>query len=146
MDGLRGLIEAGSSGLIIPPDDPDALETGHDRLLDHPEEARRLGRNARERIQTDFDPDVEADRLVELYQRSSIRHDPEKSDAGTRLLVDQRPAIRAGALARSESPTLESDSCDSEGASARRGSPRQVALECIIPKNRPLRSPGPAVS
>ncbi|MGP0065772.1 MAG: glycosyltransferase family 4 protein [Isosphaeraceae bacterium] len=68
VDGLRGLLESGSSGLIIPPDDPDALERAMVDLLDHPEEARRLGWNARERIRTDFDPDVEADRLVELYR------------------------------------------------------------------------------
>ena len=44
--GLRGLIEPGSSGLTIPPDDPAALEAAIIELLDRPEEARRLGRNA----------------------------------------------------------------------------------------------------
>ena len=68
VDGLRGLLQAGTSGLIIPPDDPDALEQAMIDLLDHPDDARRLGRNARERIQSDFDPDIEADRLVELYR------------------------------------------------------------------------------
>ncbi len=68
VDGLRWLIQAGSSGLMIPPDDSDALEQAMIDLLDHPEDSRRMGRNARERIQTDFDPDVEADRLVELYR------------------------------------------------------------------------------
>jgi glycosyltransferase involved in cell wall biosynthesis len=66
--GLRGLIEPGSSGLLIPPDDPEALEGAIIELLDHPGTARRLGRNARRRIRTDFDPDVEADRLVQLYR------------------------------------------------------------------------------
>jgi glycosyltransferase involved in cell wall biosynthesis len=66
--GLRGLIEPGSSGLIIPPDDPGALERAILELLDHPERARQLGRNARRLVQTGFDPDAEADRLVELYR------------------------------------------------------------------------------
>jgi glycosyltransferase involved in cell wall biosynthesis len=66
--GLRGLIEPGSSGLTIPPGEPAALEGALLELLDRPEEARRLGRNARQRVQTRFDPDAEADRLVELYQ------------------------------------------------------------------------------
>jgi glycosyltransferase involved in cell wall biosynthesis len=66
--GLRGLIEPESSGLIIPPDDPGALERAILELLDHPDEARRLGRNARLRVQTCFDPEAEADRLVELYR------------------------------------------------------------------------------
>jgi glycosyltransferase involved in cell wall biosynthesis len=68
-DGLKGLIEAGTSGLIIPPDDPAALENAVLRLLDHPEEAQRLARNARLRVQTGFDPDAESDRLVELYRQ-----------------------------------------------------------------------------
>jgi glycosyltransferase involved in cell wall biosynthesis len=66
--GLRGLIEPGTSGLLVPANDPEALEAAIIGLLDHPEEARRLGRNARERIRTEFDPDTEADRLVELYR------------------------------------------------------------------------------
>jgi glycosyltransferase involved in cell wall biosynthesis len=66
--GLRGLIESGSSGLIIPPDDPEALKDAIRQLLDHPEEARRLAQNALEHLRTDFDPDAEADRLVELYR------------------------------------------------------------------------------
>ena len=65
--GLRGLIEPGSSGLIIPPDDPRALERAIIELLDRPEDAHRLGRGARLRVQDCFDPDAEADRLVELY-------------------------------------------------------------------------------
>jgi glycosyltransferase involved in cell wall biosynthesis len=69
VDGLRGLLRSGTSGLVIPPDDPDALEKAMLSLLDHPDDARRLGWSARERIQTDFDPDVEADRLVELYRK-----------------------------------------------------------------------------
>lgn len=67
--GLQGLIEPGSSGLIVPPDDPGALEAAIIELLDHPEEARRLGQNARERVRTEFDPDAEADRLVALYRQ-----------------------------------------------------------------------------
>jgi glycosyltransferase involved in cell wall biosynthesis len=66
--GLRGLIEPGSHGLIVPPADPEALQVAIIDLLDHPEDARRLGRNARERVRADFDPDAEADRLVDLYR------------------------------------------------------------------------------
>ncbi len=77
VDGLRDLLQADSSGLVIPPDDPDSLEQAMIRLLDDPEESRRLGRNARERIQTDFDPDIEADRLVELYREVSASNGPD---------------------------------------------------------------------
>jgi glycosyltransferase involved in cell wall biosynthesis len=65
--GLRGLIEPGTSGLVVPPGDPRALEAAILDLLDRPEEARRLGHDARRRVQDCFDPEVEADRLVELF-------------------------------------------------------------------------------
>ena len=74
VDGLRGLIHSGSTGMIIPPDDPDALHLAMINMLDLPDEARRLGTNARLSIETDFDPDVEADRLVKLY-RSVVESD-----------------------------------------------------------------------
>jgi glycosyltransferase involved in cell wall biosynthesis len=67
--GLRGLVEAGSSGLIIAPDDPAGLEFAIAELLDHPDVARRLGRNARRRVQEEFDPEVEAERLLDLYRK-----------------------------------------------------------------------------
>jgi glycosyltransferase involved in cell wall biosynthesis len=66
--GLRGLLEPETSGLIIAPDDPRALEAAIIRLLDRPEEARLLGHNARLRVQACFNPDAEADRLVALYR------------------------------------------------------------------------------
>jgi glycosyltransferase involved in cell wall biosynthesis len=66
--GLRGLIEPRSSGLVIPAGDPTALEAAIVELLNGPDEARCLGRNARLRVQTHFDPDAEADRLVGLYR------------------------------------------------------------------------------
>ena len=66
--GLSGLLEPGTSGLIIPPGDPRALEDAVISLLDRPEEARSMGLNARRRVQECFDPEVEADRLVALYR------------------------------------------------------------------------------
>jgi glycosyltransferase involved in cell wall biosynthesis len=68
--GLRDLINPGETGLIVPPRDPDALASAMIALLDHPAEARRLGANALDRARTLFDPDVEADRLVDLYRRT----------------------------------------------------------------------------
>jgi glycosyltransferase involved in cell wall biosynthesis len=66
--GLRTLIESGENGLIVPPRDPIALAQAIRTLLDHPDEARRLGENALVRAQVQFDPEVEADRLADLYR------------------------------------------------------------------------------
>ncbi len=65
--GLRGLIEPGESGLVVPPADPSALEGAIKALLDRPDEASRLGQNARDRVRLLFDPEAETDRLASLY-------------------------------------------------------------------------------
>jgi glycosyltransferase involved in cell wall biosynthesis len=61
------LIQSGETGLLIRPNDPTALRDALIALIDHPEEARRLGQNGRATIQARFDPEVEADRLADLY-------------------------------------------------------------------------------
>jgi glycosyltransferase involved in cell wall biosynthesis len=66
--GLRALVDSGENGLVIPPGDPVALRDAILWLLDHPEDANRLGKNASERAQTQFDLDIEADRLAALYR------------------------------------------------------------------------------
>ncbi len=65
--GLRGLIEPGQSGIVVPSADPRALERAIVGLLDRPDAARRLGQNARDRVRLLFDPEAEVDRLARLY-------------------------------------------------------------------------------
>jgi glycosyltransferase involved in cell wall biosynthesis len=66
--GLRELIEHGENGLIVPPRDAPALKAAIVAILDHPEVGARLGSLAQTRARVSFDPNVEADRLSELYQ------------------------------------------------------------------------------
>jgi len=77
--GLRALIDSGEDGLIVPPADPIALQQAMIMLLDRPEDARRLGRNALERARTRFDLDIEADRLADLYREVAGSCDDPKS-------------------------------------------------------------------
>jgi glycosyltransferase involved in cell wall biosynthesis len=67
--GLRALIEPGESGLLVHPNDPRAIEQAILSLIDHPAEAARLGQNGLATVQARFNPEVEADRLAELYVR-----------------------------------------------------------------------------
>jgi glycosyltransferase involved in cell wall biosynthesis len=69
VQGLRGLIENGRSGLLAAPGDPEALAAAFIDLLDHPDRARAMGAVARETIRARFDLDDEADHLVALYRR-----------------------------------------------------------------------------
>jgi len=67
--GLRALIKSGESGLLVRPDDSIALREAIIALIDHPDEARRLGQNGLASVLARFDPEVEADRLAVLYTR-----------------------------------------------------------------------------
>ncbi len=66
--GLRSLIEPGQTAVLIPSRDPHALQEAIVDLLQAPDEARRLGWQARESIRERFDADLEADRLAAIYR------------------------------------------------------------------------------
>ncbi len=75
--GLRGLIQPGRSGLVVPPGDAAALADDVIRLLDDREAAAAMAETARDDVRSRFDPDVEADRLAALYREAA------NSEAGT---------------------------------------------------------------
>jgi glycosyltransferase involved in cell wall biosynthesis len=58
VNGVPDLIEPGSTGLLAPPGRPDLLAACVLWLLDHPQEARRMGRQARARVRSLLDPGV----------------------------------------------------------------------------------------
>jgi glycosyltransferase involved in cell wall biosynthesis len=46
-EGQRDIVQDGVNGILVPPFDPKALRTAIDHLLDHPEEAERMGKAGR---------------------------------------------------------------------------------------------------
>ncbi len=62
--GNPDAVEAGVSGLLVPPRDPEALAAAVLHLLERPDEARRLGEAARRRVLADFS----VDRMVAGYE------------------------------------------------------------------------------
>ena len=54
VDGPRELITPGEHGLLVPPEDPDALATAVSELLDEPARAAALARAGRTRYEMDF--------------------------------------------------------------------------------------------
>lgn len=68
VQGLRGMIQEGRSGLLVPPGDPSALAAAVLHLIDNPDRALAMGTLARERTLARFDPNAEADRLAALYR------------------------------------------------------------------------------
>jgi glycosyltransferase involved in cell wall biosynthesis len=67
------VIRDGETGLIVEPGDTAALTKAARCLLDAPNEARSMGRKARETVETGFSPDVMVDRVVAIY-RSVTAH------------------------------------------------------------------------
>lgn len=67
VEGVAELLGCEESGLIVPPEDSDALAAAISRLLSDPTLAARLGRTARERASTVFSWEKTVERYVELW-------------------------------------------------------------------------------
>ena len=70
--GLTGLIDPGQNGLLVPRSDPASLASAIMALLRDPVLARRLASTALERARQRFDPEVEADRLADLFRQAQL--------------------------------------------------------------------------
>jgi glycosyltransferase involved in cell wall biosynthesis len=71
--GNRDLVQAGETGLLVPPQDPDGLATAITHLLDDPAAASRMARRARERVGEWFSPEYLGAVLDETYRGGSKR-------------------------------------------------------------------------
>jgi glycosyltransferase involved in cell wall biosynthesis len=66
--GIPEVITHGETGLLVPPGDPHALAAAVRRLLEAPEEARRMGEAARRAVRARFDVATMARRYEGLYE------------------------------------------------------------------------------
>lgn len=62
--GMSEVVVDGETGLLVPPGDEVALENAMRRLVENPEEARRLGENGRRRALVDFSRDQQIEELL----------------------------------------------------------------------------------
>ena len=73
--GTREAVVDGKTGILVPPATPAALAEGIRKIIDRPEEARRLGRNARMKMIREFSAERELKETVswieELLRRNS---------------------------------------------------------------------------
>ena len=67
VNALPEVVRDHETGLAIPPGDPQALAEAVLRLVGHPEEARRMGRNGALLARDMFDPHTNNLRLAELF-------------------------------------------------------------------------------
>ena len=62
--GQTDVIVDGETGLYVEPGNPSSLRSAIERLLNHPEEAERMGRNGRQRVEQEMSLDRYVHRLV----------------------------------------------------------------------------------
>jgi glycosyltransferase involved in cell wall biosynthesis len=66
--GIPDMISDGVEGLLVPPGDPEAIAVGIAELLRDRDLAAEMGRRGRRRRREEFDLDVTARRIGELYE------------------------------------------------------------------------------
>ena len=70
--GIPEIVDNESTGLLGPPGDVGALAQAVAWMLEHPEEAREMGRRGRERARTYFDPETQLSRLVSALSEGFV--------------------------------------------------------------------------
>ena len=70
---MAEVIEHGSTGILVPPGDVDALAEELRDLLTHPEKCAKIGRAAREFVLTNTERENCLDRLEAFYRRVAKR-------------------------------------------------------------------------
>ena len=73
--GAEVVVTDGETGILIPPDDAEALARALEPLMRAPERAAAMGARARLRVLSEFSVDVEAERIAAVYRRLwAVRH------------------------------------------------------------------------
>lgn len=65
----RQIIDRAGCGKLVDPLDPQAIAEAIDWILAHPDEAESMGRCGREAVETTYNWESEAERLIGFYQR-----------------------------------------------------------------------------
>lgn len=79
--GLPEFVIDGETGWLVPPGDPDALARAFSEVLEDPERAQRLGRNARQKAVREFSIEHCLDRTSEIYGRALRPRSGSSNDA-----------------------------------------------------------------
>ncbi len=73
VSGIPELVRDGETGLLVSPDDPEALAAAMGKLLADRDLADRLGRAGRELVRAEFDITRSAGKLLELFSSNTAR-------------------------------------------------------------------------
>ena len=121
--GTPELVKDGDSGLLVEPDDPEALARAVGRLAGDAALRQRLGRNGWRRIQTHgLTWNASADKMLQLYQRALAGDAPQwtaEPSSGARSTAAQTGVVRRGGARDKQS--------------REDGAPTDAALACAAP-------------
>lgn len=70
VDGIPSMVADGETGLLVPPDNPEALAGAMEKLLVSPELRAAMGAAGRKRAETLFSPAQYADAMLSLYREA----------------------------------------------------------------------------
>lgn len=83
LGGLPELVDDGSDGLVVPPDDPAALAAALAKLHDDDALSVRMGTAARTKVEARFGVDAHLERLFELYAEAGAASNTAGDDGRT---------------------------------------------------------------
>jgi glycosyltransferase involved in cell wall biosynthesis len=66
--GVPDTVVNGSTGILVPPKDADALADGLQKLIDNPDLRKKMGAQGRERVEQNYDFSKFIERLLENYR------------------------------------------------------------------------------
>lgn len=72
--GVRELVAAGETGLLIPPGDPQTLAAALQRLIQNPELRQEMGSRGRQRFACEFTAEVMVKQTLQVYEQVLRAH------------------------------------------------------------------------
>jgi glycosyltransferase involved in cell wall biosynthesis len=67
--GTSFVVQDGVTGLVVPPKDEDALKTAVNQLISNPSLRQQMGAAGRERVLTEFTPELMVERVENVYRQ-----------------------------------------------------------------------------
>ena len=64
----KEIVEGNKCGLIVNPLDPEEIARAIEYLINHPDEARRMGKNGRRAVLEKYNWENESKKLLKLYE------------------------------------------------------------------------------
>jgi glycosyltransferase involved in cell wall biosynthesis len=72
INGIEELVDDGINGILIPPKDPKAITDAITMIFSNPDLRNRMGKEARKKIQKDFDVKIEAKKLEAIFKTAAL--------------------------------------------------------------------------